>query len=547
MIANGDASYDYAPEERPTFPGSPGIPRQSPARRAGAVAVGVLLAVAATLGNALVNVNVSNLAGSMGLYLAEASWLPAIYIAMNASANLTLVKARTQFGIPAVTQGLLIAYAACGVWQLLFPSFASAIVIRAVCGVAAAGLTTLAIYYLLQVFPGKLRPLALVIGISLVQLGTPLARLVPVEMLTVNHCRGLYLLEIGIALSVLATICAFPLPPSLRSKAFEGTDFATIALLVPAYVIVCGVLSQGRLQWWSDAPWLGIALICAVTLITAAILVERGRAQPLLQLGWIGTRDILRFAAVALFVRLALAEQTYAAVGLLTSGGLTNDQLRTLFAIVVLAMLLGMVVAAVTLSERALPYQVAAAALLIAGAAWMDSNATNLTRPAQLYFSQAVLGFGTTLFIGPALLYGFIRMFSRGADHLVSFIVLFSTTQNVGGLAGSALLGSYQIIAFRYHALRLSEAALMTDPNVSTRILGGGASLAGVVGDPTLRAAQGRALLSGALTREANVLAYDDVFRWVCAFGVLISVYIGCVTLYKAMRRRHIGIVEVPA
>jgi hypothetical protein len=54
-------------------------------------------------------------------------------------------------------------------------------------------------------------------------------------------------------------------------------------LLVPAYVIVCGVLSQGRLQWWSDAPWLGIALICAVTLITAAILVERRRAHPLLQ------------------------------------------------------------------------------------------------------------------------------------------------------------------------------------------------------------------------------------------------------------------------
>ena len=52
---------------------------------------------------------------------------------------------------------------------------------------------------------------------------------------------------------------------------------------------------------------------------------------------------ILRFAAVALLVRMALAEQTYGSVGLLASSGLNNEQLRTLFLIVLGAMLLGIV------------------------------------------------------------------------------------------------------------------------------------------------------------------------------------------------------------
>ena len=92
----------------------------------------------------------------------------------------------------------------------------------------------------------------------------------------------------------------------------------------------------------------------------------------------------MRFGAVALFVRLALAEQTYGAVGLLTSGGLTNDQLRTLFALVAVAMLAGILAAALTLSERRIPWQVMIAALVIALGAWIDTDATNLTRPPQL-------------------------------------------------------------------------------------------------------------------------------------------------------------------
>jgi hypothetical protein len=55
--------------------------------------------------------------------------------------------------------GLLTAYAVADLLQFAFPGFASAILIRAIDGMTAAGLITLTINYLMEGFPLKLRPL----------------------------------------------------------------------------------------------------------------------------------------------------------------------------------------------------------------------------------------------------------------------------------------------------------------------------------------------------------------------------------------------------
>src|ERR1700722_6198798 len=164
-------SYQFAPDERPAFVGSPFSPQHPSWRRAMFACVGLLTGLCSAFPNALVTVNVGSISGSLGLYVAQASWLPAIYVAMNASANLTLVKARTQFGVPTVTQALLIAYAAADLLQFMFPGLASAMLIRAISGMTAACLVTLSVYYLMQVFSVKLRPLAVVFGIGLCALG----------------------------------------------------------------------------------------------------------------------------------------------------------------------------------------------------------------------------------------------------------------------------------------------------------------------------------------------------------------------------------------
>ncbi|HUN98155.1 MAG TPA: MFS transporter [Bradyrhizobium sp.] len=544
--ASSAGEYQFAPSERPAFPGSPFSPSHTRERRIAYCIVGIVVGISSTFGNALVNVNIPYLSGPLGLYVSEASWLPAIYVAMNATANLTMVKARAQFGIPTIIHGLLIAYALVGFSQIVFPGFAAAALTRAISGMTAGALVTLSIYYLMQVFPAKLRPLAVVIGVALPQTGTPLARLVPVEMLAASGWHGLHLIEPAVALFVLALVLTFPLPPNERSKAFQPLDLVTIGLVVPAMLLICGVLGQGRLMWWTDTPWLGWMLAAAIPLLAIAIILETNRKQPLLQLGWMGSTTILRFAAVALFVRIALAEQTYGSVGLLTSGGLDNDQLHALFSFVLLAMVLGTITAMVTLSERRIPWQIAIAALIIAAGAFIDSSASNLTRPPQLYLSQAIIGFGTTLFVGPALVYGVSRVFEKGAGHLVSMAVLYSTTQNVGGLVGSALLGTYQSVQARAHAVWLSEHLLGSDPQVMDRLQTGAAAISNAVTDPFLQAAGGAALLNHNLMSEANILAYNDVFRAVGIFAVLSAAYVLYLIMLAARRRAltHAGAIQ---
>lgn len=376
-VNQGAAAYQYAPDERPLFPGSPYTPRHAPRYRAGYAIVALVLGICATLGNSLVSTNMGSLAGALDLYAAEAAWLSVVCVACNATGNLTLIKARTQFGIPQVTRVLLLAYAGCALLQLVAPdgSFATALLVRAACGLASAGLTTLTIYYLMQAMPVQLRPAALAFGIVIPQFGAPLARQFPVDMLALASWHALALTEIVIALVALLAIALLPLPPSERSRAFEPLDGVSIGLLLPAVVLLCGVLAQGRALWWTDTPWLGWALAASVVLVAAAMLIERARHRPLLQIDWITSATIARFAVVALLVRMALAEQTFGVTGLLAGSGLNNDQLHTLFQIVLAAMVLGGVSAVLTLALPRLPYQVMAAALWCMASARLCSAA----------------------------------------------------------------------------------------------------------------------------------------------------------------------------
>jgi hypothetical protein len=273
-------------------------------------------------------------------------------------------------------------------------------------------------------------------------------------------------------------------------------------------------------------------------MVAAAIAVERYRARPLLYTDWIERGDILRFFLVALLVRLALAEQTYGSVGFLTSGGLTSDQLHTLFSYVAIAVVLGIVAACLTMSMKSPPYQILAASLIIAFAAFLDSHSTSITRPQQLYFSQSLIGFGTTLFIGPALAYGFLQMIRQGPTHLVSLIVVFSITQNVGGLAGSAILGTAQVIYTKEHAASLGEHILGSDPLTVLRIQQGVGVVSNIVTDPAQRIAQGTRLLGRSLTTEATTLAFDDVFRLVMWAALATAAWLAWMIVGEARRAR---------
>jgi hypothetical protein len=298
------------------------------------------------------------------------------------------------------------------------------------------------------------------------------------------------------------------------------------------------VLGEGRQLWWTDTPWLGWALCASIPLILAALLLEHHRGSPLLETRWLGSADIVRFAVVSILVRIVLSEQSYAAVGLLNTLGYNNDQFHTLFLIIAIAIVAGSVSSAILLDITHLTQPVMFAVALVAVAAAMDSHSTNLTRPEQLYFTQALLAFSTTFFMGPALLFGMVRAIQRGAGHILSFIALFGITQNLGGLIGSALLGTFQVMREKAHSNALVQHIVMTDPLVAARVQQGGSAYGRVLIDPALRNAEGASLLSQQITREANILAYNDVFQLIAILAAATTIYLGIVVFLRTRRER---------
>lgn len=527
------APREWLPHEKPTLPGSPSTPLHSVPKRVAYGIVGVLVSITGGLGNALVTANLSNLQGSFGAYSNEIAWLPAVYLMTNVSINLLLVKFRQQYGLRVFTEAFLVLYVLVAFFHLFVNDLNSAIMVRAAHGMVGAALSSLSIYYQIQAFPAKHRLKGLTIGIGASQVAIPLARLFSSELLALNEWRGLYLFELGLALLSLGGVLLLKLPPSDRIKVFEKKDFLTFMLLAPGMALLCAVLSLGRIDWWLSAPWIGEALAAALVLITGAVLVERHRRNPLLNTRWLSSGSIVRLGLIMLLIRIVLAEQNTGAIGYLQQIGLLNDQMRGLSLAILAGIVAGIVVSALTINPKKLSQPIIIALVLMIFASLMDARSNSLTRPDNLYISQFLLGFSSAFFLAPAMLVGIGSVVTEPRN-LVSFSVLFGMSQNLGGLMGSALLGTFQVLREKFHSSQIVDQLSLQNPLVAERVGSYSAAYAGVLNDPDLLSAQGLAQLQAIATREANTLAYNDVYMLTAAIALATLVWV----LWRLFRLR---------
>lgn len=153
-----------------------------------------------------------------------------------------------------------------------------------------------------------------------------------------------------------------------------------------------------------------------------------------------------------------------------------------------------------------------------------------------MYVSQFLLAFGSTFFVGPAMLAGLGRVITQPRN-LISFVVLFGMTQNMGGLLGSAFLGTLQVAREKFHSSQLVDHLVLSDPQVSARVQAYASVYGHSVGDATLRQAQALRTLGSVATREANVLAYNDVFRVIGYIAIATLAWILWNLLSRRLRR----------
>jgi MFS family permease len=477
------------------------------------VLAAVLLALTQGLGMNLISANLPQIQGGLGATSTEATWLIAVYMAPNVSLSLMLIKIRTQFGLRNFAELSILAFVVVSLMHLFVNDLQSAIIVRFFSGVAAAPLSSLAFLYMLEPFPpAKKLNLGLCLALTNISLGAPIARLISPALLDIGQWHGLYLMELAIALLAFATVYLLPLSPQPRAKVIHWLDIVSYIFIAVGFGLIAMVLVLGRVYWWVEAPWLGVMLAVAIASVTCAVVIELNRQSPLVDIRWLTSREVLHFTGALLVFRIVLSEQTSGAYALFQVLGLQNAQTATLSWVILGATLAGgSICAAVLKPGREPAIHMVALSLLIVGA-YLDSQATNLTRPVQMYGSQAMIAGAGALFLPPAMASGLMSALKKGPNYILSFIIVFLTTQSIGGVLGSAIVGTFVTWREKVHSHALVEHITLTNPIVAQQI----GQLAGVFGrvhtDLAMHNAEGIALLGQQATREAYILAYNDAF-----------------------------------
>lgn len=503
--------YSFKPHEMPILPGSPANPDHPPRRRAAYLAIGVFIGLVGGAQNGFLLANTPALQAEFALTPVEAGWMTVAFYATYATMSMLLFRVRQEFGIQLFVRWAMAGLVLANFVQLIGPGYHAELAARAVAGIAASGLSALTIYYLMQGLPPAMRTVGLVLSLGLTQIAFPLTRALSPALLVDGDMAHVFQFQFALSLLGLAFVYLLRLPPGVRKLTFEPLDIPSMALFVLGVASLCAFLILGRIVWW-DAPWLGYAVALAVIGLGGCLLIEANRKSPMLDLSWLSSRAILGIAAIGATVRILVAEQGFGASGMFAALGYGNEQLTGYFWVLTGATAAGMVLSVIRLDPKDLTRPVLFAVLVICVAAFADTRTGVMSRPQDLYLSQAAIAFAAVFAMGPVLMQGMLRALAAGQSTIISFIAIFSLSQSVGGLAGIALLSAFHTVRLKTHLIDAGTTLAMSNAQLSQAFTNAAQRTTPLQQDPALVQQATSASISAQIGREAAVLAFNDVF-----------------------------------
>lgn len=542
--------YQFKPHEQPFMVGSPATPDHPTRRKVFYLLIGIFIGITASFQNGLLVANLTQIQGEMGLTPIEGGWISVAYNMTNACITVLLYKIRQQFGMALFSKITLFSLLAATSLQWLVSSHlldTSAIIIepyyleiiaRGLSGMVASAMTVLAIFYCLQGMPTAKRISGLILGFGLVQFGIPLSRIISPYLAVDGQLETLFLFELGLTLICFALINILELPPGNTEKVFEKLDFLSFAFFASGLAALAVFLVQGRIQWWTT-PWLSYPLIIAVVTISIALWIETHRKNPMLQVRWMRSRNIIAFTITGAVMRILLSEQNVGAAGLLANLGYGNDQLITFYAVILAASVLALVISIFRTNAMDLRRPVIFAVALIAVGAWLDTDIALNSAPYMFYVSQFMIAFAAVYFMGPMVFEGMFRAIANGPAYIISFSVIFSISQTIGGLAGAAAIQAFTTIRTQMHYADMVGSLNLGDPALMAQVAGVRRMLSTQITDANQAnvAAMGQVLQS--IQRQATVAAYADLFFLMATIASITTLILLLNYLYHRYHKRN--------
>ncbi len=498
-------------------PAAPAGPPQHPplplGRALAYMAASVMLAMSQGLGQGFVSANIPAFAGDLGITVTQASWLMAAYMIPRASLPLMLIKLRTQFGLRRFAEFGIIVYVLVAFGSVWVSDFRSALVMQVMSGAAAAPLSTLAFLYMLEpLSPQWKMRLGLPIAMAVLMTGPTVARVISPVLIGDGTMTWVHLTALGMAMVSLALVYLLPLRPVPHMKVIERIDFLSFVLLAFGFAGLTIGFIMGPIHYWRDAAWIGWLLAGSVAALAGTVMIELNRKNPIIDIRWLVSPAMLHLTATLFLFRLILSEQSAGAPRMFQVLGVDPSQMTTIFAIIVAASMLGGLACVAWMQATRVPQFHLIALILIMAGAYMDSMATVLTRPDQMLISQSLIAFASMLFMPPAMMAGLIAALARGPQYLLSFVIVFISTQSLGGVLGSGLFTTFINHRQAAHMAVLSEQLTATDPQAVGVLSAQTAAYTGAIGDSVIARAQAMSQMAQQVTQQATVLAYNDAY-----------------------------------
>ena len=491
----------------------PPVPSYSLPMAMAYAAAAIIIGLTQGLAQSFVSTNIAQVAGDLGVTTTQATWLTVAFAAPRASMSILLIKIRAQYGLRRFAEVAIVIYLAVALVVLAVSDLRSGMVMQFLAGMASAPLSSLAFMYMLEPLSPKWKMrLGLPVVMATVALGPALARVISPALMADAGWNALHLMALGMAAVSLALVYYLPLTSPPRVKAIAVLDLVSWALIAIGFGGLTVAFTMGAIHWWTDTPWLGWVLAGSIAALTLAIVIELNRKAPLLDIRWLATPAMLHLTVTLLLFRLILSEQSSGAPRMFQVLGVTQGQLVPLFAVISVATVLGALALIPFMAPHRVPVFHLIALSLVTVGAWMDSQSTIDTRPAQMMLSQAMIAFAGSLFLAPAMMRGLISALARGPNYILSFIVVFLSTQSLGGVMGSGLFTTFINHREALHLQVMREELTSADPLVLREIAQRAATLTSQIADPAIRKAQALSMIAQEATNQAYVMAYNDAY-----------------------------------
>ena len=484
------------------------------------------------LDTSIANVALPHIAGSLSAGVDESTWVLTSYLIANAivlplTGWLSRLFGRKRFYMACVLI-FVISSLLCG----LAPSLPLLVFFRVLQGAGGGGLQPVSQAILVESFPQQKQGMAM----AVYGMGVVVAPIIGPTLggwITDNYTwRWIFFINIPVGLlSLLLTSSSISDPPHLLRERTSGRvriDYIGLAFLSVGLGFLQVMLDKGQRDDWFGSRFIVGCAIAAVVGLIGAVVWELRQKEPIIELHLFKNRNYA-VATVTMFllgvvlygttVLLPMMLQTLMGYTAELSGWvLSPGAILTMVTLPIVGKLLA----------KYPPNALVMFGLFSLGVGMFALARLNLTTSFWIFVFMWMISRGSLGFLFVPINVSAFAFVPK--ERMNSATGMINLARNIGGSVGISLVTTWQVRFAQRHQMRLVDHLSPLNPSYQRAVHGLAAVLHSRGADLYNATRQAQALIYGELQRQANMLAFIDVFY---LLGILCLVGIPLMLLVK--------------